>query len=94
MAYERTKWYDQVVEFPRRFTVTDNGDGTETHTEAPGEVVQQGTPMSATNFNNLEEGLQHAAIAFDYYFMTSQAKQRDLETRLAVAEAQLAALTP
>lgn len=94
MAYQRTTWKDHVVERPKTYTVTENSDGTQTHVDAPGEVIQLGTPMSATNFNNLEEGLQYAAIAFDYYFMTSQAKQRDLETRLAVAEAQLAALTP
>lgn len=94
MAHERIKWYDHVVEYPNRYTVTDNGDGTETHTESPGEVAQEGTPVNATNLNNIETALQHTAIAFDYYLMTSQAKQRDLETRLAVAEAQLAALTP
>lgn len=94
MAYKRTNWKDRVVERPRTYSQVTNQDGTVTQTLAPGQIIEQGTPQNATNFNGIEEGLQHVAIAFDYYYMTSQAQQRDLEARLAVAEAQLAALTP
>lgn len=94
MAYKRTKWDDHVVEFPSRYTETENGDGTITHEEAPGEIVQEGTPINATNLNNIETGLQHTNIAFDYYYMTSQAQMRDLEARLALAEAKLATIAP
>lgn len=92
MAYQRTTWKDHVVERPKTYTVTENSDGTQTHVDAPGEVIQLGTPMSATNFNNLETGLQHTNIAFDLYYATSQAQIRDLEARLALAEAKLATL--
>lgn len=57
MAYNRTKWQDHVVERPRTFTEVTNADGSVTHTPAPGEVLQQGTPQSATNFNNIEDAL-------------------------------------
>ena len=57
MPYPFTDWKDHVVEYPKRITLTDNGDGTYTIEPSPGEIIQQGTPMSATNFNNLEDGI-------------------------------------
>lgn len=57
MPYPYTDWKDHVVEFPKRITLTANGDGTYTIEPSPGEIVQQGTPMSATNFNNMEDGI-------------------------------------
>ncbi len=55
--YNRTQWNDHVVEKPDTYTIVNNPDGTVQLVEAPGEVIQQGTPMSATNFNNMEEGI-------------------------------------
>lgn len=55
--YEPTKWKDEVVEHPYRYKETTNSDGSIEHTPDPGEVLQQGTPQSATNFNKLEYGL-------------------------------------
>ena len=92
MAYKRTSWKDHVVEKPKTFRETVNADGTKTLEDAPGEIIQQGTPMSATNFNSLEEGLQHVCVAFELYYATSQAMIRDLESRLALAEAKLKTL--
>ena len=63
MSYKRTAWQDHVVENPMTYIVTENPDGTQTLADAPGEIIQQGTPMSATNFNNIEEGLQHRGVA-------------------------------
>lgn len=80
MAYKRTNWKDHVVERPNTYKETTNSDGTVTHTDASGEVVQQGTPMSATNFNNLEEGLQHTAVAFDWLYCIMQAQAREIAT--------------
>lgn len=90
MSYKRTTWQDHVVENPKTYNVTENPDGTQTLADAPGEIIQQGTPMSATNFNNIEEGLQHRDVASEMMFTMFQAVIRDLETRLAVAEAALA----
>ena len=57
MSYTPTVWKDRVVEKPRTFTMQDNGDGTITLMPAPGTVVQEGTPVNATNLNNIEQGL-------------------------------------
>ena len=92
MSYKRTAWQDHVVENPKTYNVTENPDGTQTLADAPGEIIQQGTPMSATNFNNIEEGLQHRDVASEMMFTMFQAVIRDLETRLAVAEAALAVM--
>jgi hypothetical protein len=63
--YRKTSWKDHVVQRPKTYTETVNPDGTKTFADAPGEIVQQGTPMSATNFNNLEDGLGDVAASLD-----------------------------
>lgn len=45
--------------------LTPNADGSQTLTDAPGEVTQEGTPISAENLNRAEEALLHYAIAVD-----------------------------
>ena len=45
--------------------LTPNADGSQTLTDAPGEVTQEGTPISAENLNRAEEALLHYAIAAD-----------------------------
>ena len=80
MAYKRTNWKDHVVERPRTYTEAANSDGSKTFTPAPGEVLQQGTPQSATNFNNLEEGMLHFSVAFDRMFSIMQAQAREITT--------------
>lgn len=57
MSYEPTVWKDRIVERPRTFQVQNNPDGTITLIPAPGTVVQEGTPVNATNLNKLEQGL-------------------------------------
>lgn len=61
MAYSVTIWKDHAVTPAHTFTVTENADGTITLTPA-WTVVQQGTNMSASNFNNMEEGISAAGI--------------------------------
>lgn len=48
-------WKDHVVEHPSRYKEIQNADGTITHESAEGEVIQEGTPQNADNFNDLEE---------------------------------------
>lgn len=94
MSYnERINWKDHVVERPRTYTDTVNGDGSKTYTPAPGEIIQQGTPQSATNFNKMDEALQHISIAYDMLLTIHQAEMRDAQTRIETLEAQVAALT-
>ncbi len=57
MAYERTVWKNREVEYPRRFIITDNGDGTVTIEPSPGNIIEPGTPIIAENMNNIEEGI-------------------------------------
>jgi hypothetical protein len=70
--HNQTEWKDHVTEFPNRRTLVENPDGTVDVVKAQGELIQQGTPQSATNFNNQENGVQdaHTATAvFLQYFM-------------------------
>ena len=90
--YKRTVWKDHVVQFPDRFVETVNPDGSIEHVKAPGNTIQEGTNQDALHFNNLEEGVVCLATAFDLYYATTQAIIRDLDTRLAVAEAELATI--
>ncbi|MEG2298801.1 MAG: hypothetical protein RSB75_04310 [Anaerovoracaceae bacterium] len=55
--YELKKWQDHVTQFQDRFREVENSDGTFTHEPVEGEVIQQGTPQSAKNFNRMEEGI-------------------------------------
>lgn len=55
--YRATEWKDHVTEFPNRRKLTNNEDGTVDVEKAQGAVIQQGTPQSATNFNNMETAI-------------------------------------
>jgi len=93
MAYKRTKWKDHVVEHPRTFTEVINENGTVTHNPAPGEVLQQGTPQSATNFNNIEEGLQHISVAYDMFSTIAYALYRAQQKQIENLETATSAMT-
>lgn len=60
--YLITVWKDHAVVPANTYTVKENGDGTITLVPA-GKVVQQGTNMSAVNFNNMETGIFAANVA-------------------------------
>jgi hypothetical protein len=68
VPYKITGWKDHVVQRPKTYTIVDNPDGSKTLVDAPGETIQQGTPMSATNFNNAETGVANANFGFDALF--------------------------
>lgn len=55
--YNRTFWQDHVTEFENRFREQNNVDGTISHIPVEGEIIQEGTPQNATNFNNIEIGI-------------------------------------
>lgn len=81
MPYNKTKWVDKVVENPRNYTEIINQDGTVTHNPAPGEVVNVGTPVNATNLNKMEEAIQHTCIAMDFMYTILQALVRNSTTQ-------------
>lgn len=55
--YDLTKWQDHVTEYTNKYIETQNTDGTVTHEHVEGKVIQQGTPMDAEHFNNIEQGI-------------------------------------
>lgn len=55
--YKATEWKDHVTQFPNRRNLIENQDGTVNVEKAQGDIIQQGTPQSATNFNNIEAGV-------------------------------------
>lgn len=57
MAYNKTLWKDRVVERPNTYRIVENTDGTITLYPATGQVIEKGTPVSATNLNKLENGI-------------------------------------
>lgn len=94
MSYnKRIVWKDHVVERPRTFSEVSNNDGTKTLNPAPGEVKQQGTPMSAKYFNTMEEAIQHIANAYDMMATSYQAEIRDLKKSVAALETKVTTLT-
>lgn len=93
MAYARKRWQDHSVERPRTYTEAINEDGSKTYTPAFGEVLQEGTNQSATNFNAMEEGIMDVDAAFNFYFTITQAQMRAQEVRITQLEASVAALT-
>lgn len=60
MGYQVTDWKDHVTEYENRYRETANADGTITHEKEEGEVIQQGTPLSATYLRNMEYGIKDA----------------------------------
>ncbi len=57
LVYNITHWLDHVTQFPGRRNLIKNSDGTVTLERAEGEIIQQGTPRNATNYNNMETGI-------------------------------------
>jgi hypothetical protein len=55
--YKRQYWQDHVTQYENRYREQNNADGTITHIPVEGEVLQEGTPQNANNFNNLETGV-------------------------------------
>ncbi|OQB11270.1 MAG: hypothetical protein BWY15_02478 [Firmicutes bacterium ADurb.Bin193] len=51
---------DRIVEFPNRYSLTDNGDGTYTLIPFPGEITEEGTPINAANMNEIVQ--KHNAL--------------------------------
>lgn len=55
MVYEPTVWKNHILS-SNTYNISENSDGTVNISPA-GEVVQQGTKMSAENFNRMEQGI-------------------------------------
>lgn len=72
--YLNTFWKDHAVSPSNTYALRENPDGTTTMTQV-GTVIQQGTNMSATNFNHMELGITDASVTasiFAFYALQSQ----------------------
>lgn len=65
MTYTKTPWVDNVVEYPNRYVQTAGAAGTIVLTKSEGNVVQAGTPLSASNLNKIEQGVADAHAQMD-----------------------------
>lgn len=79
--YANLLWLDHAATPDRTFTMVQNSDGTVTLTPA-GTVIQQGTNMSAANFNNMEMGISDADLAVRILAMLV----RSVDSRTGVSE--------
>ena len=62
MKYNKTIWKEREVEFPNRFVLVDNGDGTVTLTPSFGTVIQAGTPLSVLNMQKIDDQLENVDL--------------------------------
>ena len=88
--YNRTDWKNREVEFPKRYILTENGDGTHTLQKSSGEVRQEGTPLSAGNLNNLESGVDAvsilAALLYSMFSTSAEGTDQAMATAQSAAE--------
>ena len=84
--YNRTDWKNREVEFPKRYILTENGDGTHTLQKSPGEVRQEGTPLSAGNLNNLESGVDAVSILAALLYSMFSTSAEDTDQAMATAQ--------
>lgn len=60
MAYTKQTWTDRKVEKPLTFLMTTNADGSITLTPYPGVIEQEGSQLSASRFNHIEDGIANS----------------------------------
>lgn len=65
--YNKTTWTNRSVEFPNRYTMSTNADGTINLVPSPGTIYQSGTPLTADNLNNLEKQYDSSQQLFNVY---------------------------
>lgn len=81
-------WKDHVTQYSNRYKEVQNADGTITHEAVEGEVIQEGTPQNAKNFNDIEQRLfsagEVASIAL-MEAMTANSKVEGLTGEIVTA---------
>lgn len=60
MAYTKQTWTDRKVEKPLTFLMTTNADGSITLAPYPGVIEQEGSQLSASRFNHIEDGIANS----------------------------------
>lgn len=87
--YNQTEWQDRVTQYDDRFKVTANPDGTYTHKEVPGEIIQVGTPQNQTNFNNIENGIQDATLAAQIINWSNHHHLRSIDAHMSSMDSEV-----
>ena len=82
MAYTPTVWKDHILS-DSNYNMSENADGTVRITPS-GTVVQQGTKMSAANFNHMEKGISDAHEKLENVYNKTEvdSKLGDIQTVL------------
>lgn len=78
-------WLDHAITPDKTYTLVDNGDGTVTLTPY-GTVIQQGTNLSAANFNRMEEGILDAGLAATILGFGNLQQQRQNDEHLTMMD--------
>lgn len=60
--YIKTVWQDRAVQYPNRYDKSGETTTQVTLVANPGTVTQAGTPINATNLNNIEQGILDAQL--------------------------------
>lgn len=71
IGYTMTVWQDRVVQFPSKYSKTNETAGSVTLTADPGTVTQSGTAVSSSNLNKMETGIADAHTELDNIFALS-----------------------
>lgn len=67
--YLPIKWKDHIIQFMRRFLMTDGEEpGLVYLTPSPGEIEQQGTAQSAKNFGHMDMGILEGQLIANLMF--------------------------
>lgn len=86
--YGQLFWLDHAVTPASTYNVRNNADGTITLTPA-GTIIQQGTNLSAVNFNRMEEGIQDANIAAAILAFAAKHNQRHAQEHEAAVDSEI-----
>jgi hypothetical protein len=92
MAYNKRTWTDRTVERPLTFIMQDNGDGTTTLIPSEGSIITTGTPITADNLNNIENGIADhdtRIVSAEGRLTTNEGNISGLSTRMGTAEADI-----
>ncbi|MDD3040510.1 hypothetical protein [Bacteroides sp.] len=72
-------WKDHVTQYSNRYKEVRNANGTITHEAVEGEVIQEGTPQNAKNFNDIEQRLLSAGEVANIALMEAMTANQKAE---------------
>lgn len=86
--YSILTWLDHAITPDKTYTLTDNGDGT-VKLVPYGTVIQQGTNLSAANFNRMEDGILDAGLAAMLLGFGNLQQQRQNDAHFALMDSEV-----